>query len=105
MNCDIFLLVVDMKYQNVQFKKRFGQNFLKRDSIVKRIADVCSITKDDLVVEVGPGGAILTKELAMRAGRVLAYEVDKDLKEKLFERLKIFLMLQFYFRIFWRVIL
>ncbi|HIR48510.1 MAG TPA: ribosomal RNA small subunit methyltransferase A [Candidatus Faecimonas gallistercoris] len=79
-----------MKYQNVQFKKRFGQNFLKRDSIVKRIADVCSITKDDLVVEVGPGGAILTKELAMRAGRVLAYEVDKDLKEELFERLKNF---------------
>ncbi len=90
MNCDIFLLVVDMKYQNVQFKKRFGQNFLKRDSIVKRIADVCPITKDDLVVEVGPGGAILTKELAMRAGRVLAYEVDKDLKEELFERLKNF---------------
>ena len=68
---------------NVNFKKKFGQNFLKRHVVVERIADVCDLTKDDLVIEVGPGGAILTKELALRSKQVLAYEIDEELKEEL----------------------
>lgn len=79
-----------MERYDVTFKKKFGQNFLKRKIVVERIADVCSLTKDDLVIEVGPGGAILTQELAKRAGHVLAYEIDEDLKVELFNKLKQF---------------
>ena len=76
-----------MEKYDVQFKKKYGQNFLKRHSVVERIADTCSLTKDDLVIEVGPGGAILTQELAKRAGCVLAYEIDLDLQEELQNKL------------------
>ena len=84
---DIDLLVIFMEKYDVQFKKKYGQNFLKRHSVVERIADTCSLTKDDLVIEVGPGGAILTQELAKRAGCVLAYEIDLDLQEELQNKL------------------
>ena len=84
---DIVLLVIFMEKYDVQFKKKYGQNFLKRRSVVERIADTCSLTKDDLVIEVGPGGAILTQELAKHAGCVLAYEIDLDLQEELQNKL------------------
>lgn len=76
-----------MEKYNVKFKKKFGQNFLKDISVVKRIVDVASIEKKSLVIEVGPGGAILTKELAQKAEQVLAYEIDSDLKEELEKRI------------------
>ena len=79
-----------MEHYDVTFKKKFGQNFLKRKVVVELIADVCSLTKDDLVIEVGPGGAILTQELAKRAGHVLAYEIDEDLKVELTNKLSEF---------------
>lgn len=67
------------------FKKKFGQNFLKDVRIVEKIADVASITKEDLVIEVGPGKGVLTKQLSIRAKQVLAYEIDKELEEDLFK--------------------
>lgn len=79
-----------MEHYNVDFKKRYGQNFLKRKAVVERIADVCSLTDKDLVIEVGPGGAILTQELAKRAGHVLAYEIDTDLQGELHRKLENF---------------
>ena len=78
-----------MEKYNVHFKKKFGQNFLKHHSIVERIVSTCSLTKNDLVIEIGPGGAILTKELSSHAGHVLAYEVDLDLKEELERKLSL----------------
>ena len=42
------------------FKKKFGQNFLKDRNILKRIVNVSGVTSDSLVIEVGPGGAIMT---------------------------------------------
>ena len=69
--------------EKFNFKKKFGQNFLKDDRIVSNIADVASISKDDLVIEVGPGKGILTKQLAIRAKQVLCYEIDLELKEYL----------------------
>ena len=77
-----------MESYQVQFKKKYGQNFLRHSSVVRRIADICPLTKDDMVIEVGPGGAILTRELANRAGSVLAYEIDMDLKEELTRKLQ-----------------
>ena len=76
-----------MEKYDVKFKKKFGQNFLKDSAIVKRIVGVSGVDRDSLVIEVGPGGAILTKELASTAKNVIAYEIDSDLSEELENRL------------------
>ncbi len=76
-----------MEKYNVKFKKKLGQNFLKDVNIVKKIVNSCDIDKNSLVIEVGPGGAILTKEVASKAKNVLAYEIDKDLEEELNSKL------------------
>ena len=76
-----------MEKYNVKFKKKFGQNFLKNINTVKRIVDCSGVDKDSLVIEVGPGGAIMTRELAIRAKNVLAYEIDSDLNSELSSRL------------------
>ena len=77
-----------MEKYDVNFKKKYGQNFLKRTAVVERIVSVVPLLKNDLVVEVGPGGAILTRELAKQGVQVLAYEIDTDLKGELESRLE-----------------
>ncbi len=76
-----------MEKYNVKFKKKFGQNFLKDINVVKRIVDVCELDSNSLVIEVGPGGGVMTRELAMKGSKVLAYEIDRDLEEELIKRL------------------
>ncbi len=76
-----------MEKYNVKFKKKLGQNFLKDKRVVNRIVDVSEIEDDSLVIEVGPGGGIMTKELAQRAKFVVAYEIDTDLQEELSSKL------------------
>ena len=76
-----------MEKYDVKFKKKFGQNFLKDNRIVKRIVDVSGVDSHSLVIEVGPGGAIMTKELARVAKQVVAYEIDKDLASELESKL------------------
>ena len=76
-----------MEKYDVKFKKKFGQNFLKDVNIVKRIVNCAGITGKSLVIEVGPGGAIMTRELAHVADQVVAYEIDTDLKDELNSRL------------------
>ena len=77
-----------MEKYDVKFKKKLGQNFLKNNNVVKRIVDVSGVDEKSLVIEVGPGGAIMTRELAMKAKNVLAYEIDQDLSDELFKRLE-----------------
>lgn len=77
-----------MEKYDVKFKKSLGQNFLKDQSIVKRIVDISGVDNESLVIEVGPGGAILTRELAAKAKDVLAYEIDTDLENELSIKLK-----------------
>jgi len=89
-----------MERYDVSFKKKFGQNFLKDDAIVKKIVSLANITKNDLVIEVGPGGAILTRELAKVANRVLAYEIDKDLESELNKKLADYLNVDILFKDF-----
>lgn len=62
-----------------KFKKKFGQNFITDPHLLQKIADAANITKDDIVVEIGPGAATLTRTLAMRARAVVAIEIDPDL--------------------------
>ena len=59
--------------------KKFGQNFLIDKNIVKKIIDASEISKDDVIVEVGPGRGALTRDLCGRAKKVIAYEIDRAL--------------------------
>lgn len=65
--------------EKFNFKKKFGQNFLKDISIVKRIVSCSGVNSNDLVIEVGPGKGILTKVLADSSKNVISYEIDNDL--------------------------
>ena len=62
-----------------KFSKSLGQNFLIDGNIVKKIVRDAGITKDDYVLEVGPGVGTLTEELALNAKKVVAVEIDRSL--------------------------
>lgn len=62
-----------------QFKKKFGQNFLIDPHVLDKIVDAAQITKDDFVLEIGPGIGTLTQYLCENARQVLAVEIDDKL--------------------------
>lgn len=70
-----------------QFKKKFGQNFLIDPHVLDKIVDAAQITKDDFVLEIGPGIGTLTQYLCEHARQVLAVEIDKNLIPILHETL------------------
>ena len=76
-----------MEKYDVKFKKKFGQNFLKDINVVKKIVRTADIGGKSLVIEVGPGGGIMTRELSLVSNNVLAYEIDEELKEEHAKRL------------------
>ena len=61
------------------FQKKFGQNFLIDSHVLEKIIKAADITKEDFVVEIGPGIGTLTQYLAEAAGEVTAIEIDKAL--------------------------
>ena len=61
------------------FRKRFGQNFLIDSHVLEKIIESSGITKDDFVLEIGPGIGTMTQYLAEAAREVCAVEVDRDL--------------------------
>lgn len=67
-------------------RKWLGQHFLTDPRILGRIADVLEITSADTVVEIGPGRGALTEQLLLRAKRVVAIEIDRDLARLLREK-------------------
>lgn len=66
------------KYE-FHLEKKYGQNFLIDTHILRKIMGAAQITKEDSVLEIGPGIGTLTQYLAEAAGRVVAVEIDKDL--------------------------
>lgn len=72
---------------NFSFQKRFGQNFLIDTNIIDKIVTGSGITKEDVVLEIGPGIGSLTQALAEQAGKVIAVEIDKKLIPMLEETL------------------
>lgn len=68
-----------IKKYGFDFKKKFGQNFLINGEVINSIVDGAEITKDDVVIEIGPGIGTLTQVLADRAYKVIAIEIDKTL--------------------------
>lgn len=75
-----------MEKYNIKADKSLGQNFLIDDEAVTGIIEAASISKDDLVIEIGPGLGTLTKELLARAGKVICIELDKRMIEILKDR-------------------
>ncbi len=75
-----------MDLHEFQFKKAFGQNFLKEKKVIHNIVDKANIAENSLVIEIGPGAGALTQELVKKASFVLAYEIDERLKEPLKEK-------------------
>ena len=71
-------IAVLQKY-NFSFQKKFGQNFLIDTHVLDKIIDSAEITKDDMVLEIGPGIGTMTQYLACAAGKVVAVEIDKTL--------------------------
>lgn len=66
------------KYEFV-FQKKFGQNFLIDTHVLDKIINAADITKDDFVLEIGPGIGTMTQYLACAAREVYAVEIDKAL--------------------------
>lgn len=66
------------KYQ-FNFQKKFGQNFLIDERVIDKIIAAAEITKEDCVLEIGPGIGTLTQMLAEHAKQVIAVEIDKNL--------------------------
>ncbi len=66
------------KYQ-FHFQKKYGQNFLVDERVLERILSAAEITKEDCVLEIGPGIGTMTQYLAERAGEVVAVEIDRNL--------------------------
>ncbi len=75
------------KYQ-FAFQKKFGQNFLIDTHVLDKIIAAAGVTKDDMVLEIGPGIGTMTQYLAEAAGRVVAVEIDSNLIPILKETLK-----------------
>lgn len=73
---------------NLHPTKSLGQNFLIDQGILKSIVRAAELTKEDIVLEIGPGLGNLTAELAENAGSVVAVEIDKRLVPILMETLK-----------------
>ena len=69
------------------FSKALGQNFIVNPEVCPRIAYESGVDKDMCALEIGPGIGVLTKELAKRAKRVLAVEIDEALPPVLAETL------------------
>ena len=75
------------KYQ-FTFQKKFGQNFLIDTHVLDKIIQAAGITKDDFVLEIGPGIGTMTQYLACAAREVCAVEIDKSLIPILQDTLK-----------------
>ena len=79
-----------LKKYNIRPSRRLGQNFLIDEKVLRKIIEAAELSKDDIVLEVGPGIGNLTAELAKRVKKVIAIEKDKKMVEILRETLKNF---------------
>ena len=82
--------------KNFKFKHSLGQNFIVDEFLLEDIADESGITKDDFVLEIGPGNGALTRCLCDRAKKVVAVEIDKSLIPLLKSNLKVFYSLKLF---------
>jgi len=69
-------------------RKRFGQHFLHDPRVLARLVDVLELSKNDFLVEIGPGEGVLTYRLLDKVGRLEVIEIDRDLAARL-EKVKV----------------
>ena len=69
---------VIQKY-HFNFQKKFGQNFLVDERVLNKIVEGAGVTKDDFVMEIGPGIGTMTQYLSEAAREVVAVEIDRNL--------------------------
>lgn len=62
------------------FKKKYGQNFLIDNNVLNKITDCLNVTEKDLIIEIGPGSGNLTNKLIQFNCKIIAYEIDIDVK-------------------------
>ena len=79
-----------LRKYGITANKSLGQNFLINEEAVKKIVAGAEISKEDLVIEIGPGLGTLTKELLEKAGKVIAIELDKRMLEILTDRFNLY---------------
>lgn len=77
-----------MKKYNIKANKSLGQNFLISEEVVTAIIDSSEITKQDCIIEIGPGLGTLTKKLLDKAEKVICIELDKNMVNILKDRFK-----------------
>ena len=77
-----------LKDHNFRFNKQFGQNFITDTNLLQAMVKDSGATGDDVVVEIGAGAGTLTRELAKVAGKVYAFEIDRNLVPILGQTLK-----------------
>lgn len=77
-----------VKKYNFKFTKSLGQNFLIDDKVLDDIVEGANVSKEDFVIEIGPGVGTLTKELLAKAKKVCAVELDSELIPILQEELQ-----------------
>ncbi|PIQ91819.1 MAG: ribosomal RNA small subunit methyltransferase A [Parcubacteria group bacterium CG11_big_fil_rev_8_21_14_0_20_39_22] len=70
----------------MQKKKSLGQHFLKSEKAIRSILEAANLSKNDIVLEIGPGEGVLTEKLLEKAGKVIAIEKDDRLIEFLSEK-------------------
>ena len=75
-----------MKKYNLDFKKKFGQNFLTSEEILDEVILKANISKDDIILEIGPGIGTLTAKLLETGAEVISVEVDLELVKPLKDR-------------------
>ena len=79
-----------MKKYNIKANKSLGQNFLISQEVVDKIVGCSQITKEDLVIEIGPGLGTLTKYLLEKAGKVICIELDTKMLQILEDRFSLY---------------
>ncbi|MCI8616837.1 MAG: 16S rRNA (adenine(1518)-N(6)/adenine(1519)-N(6))-dimethyltransferase RsmA [Clostridia bacterium] len=79
-----------MKKYNIKANKKLGQNFLISEEVVKTIVNSSEISKEDLVIEIGPGLGTLTKYLLEQAGKVICIELDNKMINILKDRFAVY---------------
>ena len=75
-----------MRKYNLDFKKKFGQNFLTSEEILDEVISKANISKDDIILEIGPGIGTLTAKLLETGAEVISVEVDLELVKPLKDR-------------------
>ena len=75
-----------MRRYNIRANKSLGQNFLINSEVVENIISSSEISKEDMIIEIGPGLGTLTKYLLEKAGKVLCIELDSKMIKILQDR-------------------